>query len=281
MYKRVFAILAAVGALAATALIAQQVGAQPATCRPFAATGHSVCGAFLTYWDTHGGLEQQGYPISEPFSEISPLDGKAYTVQYFERAVFERHPENAPPYDVLLAQLGTYQYGQKYPAGASTPGATPAGDVWATLAAKPLALPTVASGTCPTTVGRPVAPTFGLAIGDGPFYPVGLGTDATLHYGGAAFPAPWLGQKVLWIGDGAYSGPVLVRGRRLDGAGEVHFGPGADPGPELRLDPASNVNSAAGWHDWPAYTRVRVAGCYAYQVDGLGFRQVIVFTAAP
>ena len=36
------------------------------------------------------------------------LDGKTYTVQYFERAVFEQHPENAgTPYDVLLSQLGT------------------------------------------------------------------------------------------------------------------------------------------------------------------------------
>ncbi|MFL5735444.1 MAG: alpha/beta fold hydrolase, partial [Chloroflexia bacterium] len=37
------------------------------------------------------------------------LNGKPYTVQYFERAVFELHPENAAPYDVLLSQLGTFQ----------------------------------------------------------------------------------------------------------------------------------------------------------------------------
>jgi hypothetical protein len=28
--------------------------------------------------------------------------------------VFEWHPENAPPYDVLLSQLGTFQYKLKY-----------------------------------------------------------------------------------------------------------------------------------------------------------------------
>jgi hypothetical protein len=33
-------------------------------------------------------------------------DGNVYTVQYFERARFEYHPENAPPYDVLLGQFG-------------------------------------------------------------------------------------------------------------------------------------------------------------------------------
>jgi hypothetical protein len=32
--------------------------------------------------------------------------------------VLERHPENQPPYDVLLSQLGTYQIRKKFPGGA-------------------------------------------------------------------------------------------------------------------------------------------------------------------
>jgi hypothetical protein len=47
-------------------------------------------------------------------TEKSPLDGKTYTVQYFERSVFEYHPENQPPYNVLLSQLGTFRYKQMY-----------------------------------------------------------------------------------------------------------------------------------------------------------------------
>lgn len=39
-------------------------------------------------------------------------------MQYFERAVFEKHPENAAPYDVLLSQLGTFQFKAKYSNGA-------------------------------------------------------------------------------------------------------------------------------------------------------------------
>jgi len=35
-------------------------------------------------------------------------------VQYFERAVFEYHPENAPSYNVLLSQLGTFRYQARY-----------------------------------------------------------------------------------------------------------------------------------------------------------------------
>ena len=93
--------------------------AQPGS-RFFAETGYTVQGKFLAYWESHGGLAQQGYPLSDEFSEISQLDGKSYTVQYFERAVFELHPENAgTPYEVLLSLLGVYEYQQRYsPAGA-------------------------------------------------------------------------------------------------------------------------------------------------------------------
>jgi len=74
--------------------------------RFFAETGHNLHGAFRTYWEANGGLAIYGFPISEELKEVSPLDGKTYTVQYFERARFELHPENKAPYNVLLGQLG-------------------------------------------------------------------------------------------------------------------------------------------------------------------------------
>lgn len=86
--------------------------------RLFPETGKSVAGLFLDYWQANGGLPQQGYPISELLGEVSPLDGKPYTVQYTERAVFEYHPENQAPYNVLLSQLGLFRYKEKYPSGA-------------------------------------------------------------------------------------------------------------------------------------------------------------------
>jgi hypothetical protein len=91
--------------------------------RTFSETGKTVSGLFLDYWESHGGLLQQGYPISEVMGEVSDLDGKPYTVQYFERAVFEYHPENQAPYTILLSQLGTLSYKTKYPRGA--PGQQP------------------------------------------------------------------------------------------------------------------------------------------------------------
>jgi predicted metalloprotease len=80
----------------------------------FPETGKRVGGRFLEYWQQNGGLPQQGYPISDEFVEVSELNGQPYTVQYFERAVFEYHPENPPPHDVLLSQLGTFQYAARY-----------------------------------------------------------------------------------------------------------------------------------------------------------------------
>lgn len=84
------------------------------TSLTFPETGKTVRGRFLQYWQEHGGLAQQGYPISDEMQEKSDLDGKTYTVQYFERAVFELHPENQPPYDVLLSLLGIFEYKRYY-----------------------------------------------------------------------------------------------------------------------------------------------------------------------
>lgn len=74
--------------------------------RYFAETGHNLGGPFRAYWERHGGLAQFGLPLTEEVREVSPTDGKVYTVQYFERARFEHHPENSAPYDVLLGHLG-------------------------------------------------------------------------------------------------------------------------------------------------------------------------------
>ena len=89
------------------------------SCQTFKETGFTVCGKFLTYWQVHGGLAQQGFPISDVFEEQNEPppagDGKVHKVQYFQRARFEEHLENQPPYDVLLGLLGREQFNAKYP----------------------------------------------------------------------------------------------------------------------------------------------------------------------
>ncbi|SRR5579884_782227 len=81
-----------------------------ADVRYFKETSHTVHHAFLKYFDSRGGLEQFGYPISDEIVE----DG--FRVQYFQRARFEWHPELPPAYSVSLALLGD-QYITKNLAG--------------------------------------------------------------------------------------------------------------------------------------------------------------------
>ena len=116
--KKARLCLAFVMAVVAIPLFPPSYAHLQGTSRTFPETGKTVRGKFLTYWNEHGGLPQQGYPISEEMQEKSETDGKTYTVQYFERAVFEDHPENKPPNDVLLSLLGNFLYKQKYPSGA-------------------------------------------------------------------------------------------------------------------------------------------------------------------
>lgn len=75
-------------------------GGSNSNCTYYEPTGHWLCYGFRAYWQQHGGLEIFGYPISEEFRE------GGYTVQYFERARFEYHPENKPPWDILGGHLG-------------------------------------------------------------------------------------------------------------------------------------------------------------------------------
>ncbi len=86
-------------------------------CRFFQETNRQVCDEFLTAFRAYGlnflntpditfeeSLALFGYPISDPLTET--LEGREYTVQWFERARFELHPENDPPFNVLFGRLG-------------------------------------------------------------------------------------------------------------------------------------------------------------------------------
>lgn len=81
----------------------------PAQTRYFAETGHNLSSGFKTFWERQGGLAVFGLPVTEEFREITPHDGNEYTVQYFERARFEYHPEHkGTPFEVELGLLGRH-----------------------------------------------------------------------------------------------------------------------------------------------------------------------------
>jgi hypothetical protein len=86
----------------------------PPGCRYFPQTGHSLCGIFLRTWQSKGGLQRFGYPLTEPIEE-SLMAGPTIwigTVQYFERRRMEQHQELAgTPYEVLFGLLGRDIFG--------------------------------------------------------------------------------------------------------------------------------------------------------------------------
>jgi hypothetical protein len=102
--------------------------------------------------------------------------------------------------------------------------------------------------------------------------PVGYDSGAYSEYG--VF-------KAMWAIDPRYVGPVLVRGRQLDGDDLLKFEKG-EPGfsDQTRAHPTTELHESGGYVH-PAVTRVRTLGCYAYQVDGIGFSYSIVFRAVP
>ena len=72
----------------------------------FTQTSQCIRGRFLDYWLRNGGLEINGYPLSDEFEQRLE-DGNTYTVQYFERTRLEHHPEHAGTlHEVLLGQFG-------------------------------------------------------------------------------------------------------------------------------------------------------------------------------
>lgn len=103
-------------------------GIPQAGCRFFPETGYNICGNMLRAWQANGleldgrrgnseseSLALFGLPISEERVETLS-DGNSYTVQWFERARFELHPENrsgdpsSRRYDVLFGLLGRELY---------------------------------------------------------------------------------------------------------------------------------------------------------------------------
>jgi len=68
--------------------------------RCYIATGHTVRDDFLRTYDALGGLRSLGYPITEPLIQ----EGR--TVQYFEYARLEDHPDNPEGPIVKLSMLG-------------------------------------------------------------------------------------------------------------------------------------------------------------------------------
>jgi hypothetical protein len=177
------------------------------------------------------------------------------------------------------------------PANPPTATASPEPAELAALRARPLRLPTLAAGdVCPVTpatrmdpappAGHPLGtggpPT---ALGRAPLFP-----DAHSYDSGTRLPVRpghphpgWYVAKAPWASRAGYRGWALIRTARLDGPGQALVELQLADGPQISN--ALPIDLQTDWRYWAGQTEVTNPGCYAYQVDGSSFSEVIVFRA--
>lgn len=166
------------------------------------------------------------------------------------------------------------------------------------LLSRPLHLPAlVFGGRCPVLSGYTVDnPYFvGDALGKGPVR-VLIAQTGDVRHGrptlGIGGPSPWHALQTLWFAIPGDDGPFVVRAARLGKPGPVAvqadgigLAPGLGPltvpaGPTPNSFPTPTGSSSwAGYRTVPGSTWVKSPGCYAWQVDGRGFSEVIVVDA--
>lgn len=160
-----------------------------------------------------------------------------------------------------------------------TPTSSPT-DAFTLLHQRTLDLPRLLAGSaCPRDPGRKVSPDLGPALGKGPIYLVGYGVQATISYYGGRQDGGWYYLKTLWAAPPGFQDLFLVRGRQINGPNELLFSKGftASPDQEAEFSSEEGGSTPSGWVPWANYVRVRAPGCYAVQVDGLHFSEVISF----
>jgi hypothetical protein len=140
---------------------------------------------------------------------------------------------------------------------------------------------------CPRTPGGRRAPRVAITLGDGPAYPVlGMSAPPPRPAGVASLRddirrGGWYWHKTLWAVDKRYRGPLLIRGARIDRTGPVRFGIGdVEVGDyQVLSELGMPAEQQVRWRYGASSTLVRGPGCYAFQVDGTNFSDVIVFAA--
>ncbi|MDE2839460.1 MAG: hypothetical protein OXM03_02405, partial [Chloroflexota bacterium] len=159
------------------------------------------------------------------------------------------------------------------------------------LEQRPLELPEMDPGdACQDPLIRSVEGYDFEVIGQGPvyslFYLLIIRADKSLN---AYEQDGWHWNKVVWARDPQYTGPIVIRGRQLDGPATLRFQwiKEGDPAPELahsslHVPPyspgISRLTDGSGrWEEMMTWVVVRAPGCYSVQIDGTDFSTIIVF----
>jgi hypothetical protein len=162
---------------------------------------------------------------------------------------------------------------------------------------RPLQLPSLAPGqSCPVSPTSTFPGGAGFsgefdALGSGPLFlqPGDPSKPVTLRFDSKS----WASQKVIWVVARDYAGPLLLRGRRIDAPGKLGFAhylgavgyPGSGPGDDKAHRDLLYVRQGLGARgprvldSFPSGVYAQSPGCYAIQVDGESFTEMIIFRA--
>jgi hypothetical protein len=182
------------------------------------------------------------------------------------------------------------------------PSRQPEGGVFSGLRARRVHIPRLSpEAECPfsgaiTLDGIPAEAALGPGVGvekldDGPLYVVLPGIPTTLYL----LPPTDDGRRmatILLVSRPSYRGPILTRGRRLDGPHAIRFLLGGREEPEVRLPSGPwderttplmvwdrSAHPPPGWRVAAVDVLLRAGGCYGLQVDGRTFSYTIRFLA--
>lgn len=171
---------------------------------------------------------------------------------------------------------------------APMPSVSPTGEPgWlAELRSRPLVLPSLPpSGECPVPTAvepTPAPPPDGpISTGGSAMYGTAAVAPLARHFQAGRLPIVegedgWYLGRLHWAGRPGYRGGVLVRAYRIDGPGRAR----ADLRTLTDPDRASEaVEVIEDWQFWGGAVLVTGPGCYAIQIDGDGFTELIVFPA--
>ncbi len=200
---------------------------------------------------------------------------------------------NHTPYDAVPISEGPDTSGETPTTAASTVVTMPVEVIpdEATLRARPIVLPALPAGAaCPVTTDfATLSKDLGPMAGRGTARPVGLDPAGTLDFGNSSDGKGT--AKVLWAMPINLAGPVLIRGRQLDGGGTVTFAVGDNaPANDLVLDPSTAASMSkngvttqsldGGWYGIPTSSSFTAAGCYGFQIDSAHGSDIVIFSAA-
>ncbi len=158
------------------------------------------------------------------------------------------------------------------------------------LEQRPLQLPALEpDAACPEPFIRSVAGYDFQVIGEGPAYSLFYLLTVSVNGNVDRAHDGWHWNKVVWARDPQYTGPIVIRGRQLNGPATLRFQwmKDGNPSPELahaslHVPPyspgISRLTDGSGrWEEMMTWAVVRAPGCYGVQIDGIDFSNVIVF----